>query len=77
MGPARTFEPKHALIVQNKDEVTLPLLLETLPTPKAFRDAIASLSPEQQRFARSYRAMQVAARGGAGAGGWGGGERWG
>ncbi len=59
MGPARTFEPKHALIVQNKDEVTLPLELEQLPTPKAFRDAIASLSPEQQRFARAYRAMQL------------------
>ena len=49
----------HALIVQNKDEVTLPLELEQLPTPKAFRDAIASLSPEQQRFARAYRAMQL------------------
>ena len=59
LGAGRTFEPKSALIVQNKDEVRLPLLLEQLPTPKAFRDAIASLSPEQRRFAQAYRAMQL------------------
>ena len=59
LGAGRTFEPKHALIVQNKDEVRLPLELEALPTPKAFRDAVASLSPEQQRFAKAYRAMQL------------------
>ena len=34
-------------------------MLETLPTPKAFRDAISSLSPEQQRFARAVRRMQL------------------
>ena len=59
LGAGRTFEPKSALIVQNKDEVRLPLMLEQLPTPKAFRDAIASLSPEQRRFAQAYRAMQL------------------
>ena len=37
----------------------VPLSLEQLPTPKEFKDAIASLSPEQQRFAKMYRAMQV------------------
>ena len=26
--------------------------METIPTPKEFRDAIESLSPEQQRFAK-------------------------
>jgi len=36
------------------------LLCETLPTPKEFKDAIESLSPEQQRFAKAYRAMQLA-----------------
>eukprot|EP00669_Euglena_mutabilis_P012933 TRINITY_DN7648_c0_g1_i1.p2 TRINITY_DN7648_c0_g1~~TRINITY_DN7648_c0_g1_i1.p2 ORF type:complete len:164 (+),score=62.96 TRINITY_DN7648_c0_g1_i1:408-899(+) len=33
--------------------------MEPLPTPKAFRDAIESLSPEQQRFAKALRAMQL------------------
>ena len=31
----------------------------TLPALKAFRDAIASLSPEQRRFAKAYRSMQL------------------
>lgn len=53
------FDPKHALILQNKDEVMIPLLLETIPTPKAFADAIESLSPEQQQFAKAFRAMQL------------------
>ena len=52
LGAHGTFEPKAALIVRNKDDVTLPLLLEQLPSAKEFRDAIASLSPEQQRFAK-------------------------
>ena len=34
-------------------------MLEQIPTPKEFRDAIESLSPEQQRFARAYRGMQL------------------
>lgn len=53
------FDPKHAIILQNKDEVMIPLLLETIPTPKAFTDAIESLSPEQQQFAKAFRAMQL------------------
>ena len=36
------------------------MLLEELPTSKEFKDAIKSLSPEQQRFARAYRQMQLA-----------------
>ena len=59
LGPNRTFEPKHALIIQNKDDLKIPLLVETLPTPKEFKDAIASLSPAQQRFAKAYRSMQL------------------
>jgi hypothetical protein len=54
------FDAQHAFIVQNKDLVTIPLLLETIPTPKQFRDAIESLSPEQQAFAKAYRGMQLA-----------------
>jgi len=57
-GPS-TLEPKDSIIIQNKDEVLIPLLLEELPTAKEFKDAIKSLSPEQQRFAKAYRSMQL------------------
>ena len=53
------FTPTFACILQNKDELRIPLDLEQIPTPKAFRDAIESLSPEQQRFAKAIRAMQL------------------
>lgn len=53
------FEPKAAIIIQNKDDLEIPLMLETIPTPKEFRDAIESMSPEQQRFCKAYRAMQL------------------
>merc|ERR1719399_2323268 len=59
MGPGGTFEPSHAIVLQNKDELSVPLSLAQLPTAREFKDAIASLSPEQQRFARAYRAMQL------------------
>ena len=59
MGPGGTFEPSHAIVLQNKDELTVPLALSQLPTAREFRDAIESLSPEQQRFAKAYRAMQL------------------
>jgi hypothetical protein len=54
-----TFDPKHAMILQNKDEVLIDLITDVLPSAKQFKDAIASLSPEQQEFARAYRAMQL------------------
>jgi hypothetical protein len=57
-GP-NTFDPAAAVIVQNKDELNIPLLLEQLPTSKEFKDAIASLSPVQQRFAKAFRSMQL------------------
>lgn len=56
----RVFQPKEAIIVTNKDTFINNLTLEQIPTPKEFRDAIESLSPEQQRFAKSYREMQLA-----------------
>ncbi len=34
IASADLFEPKYGIIVQNKDELLLPLLLETIPTPK-------------------------------------------
>ena len=47
--------------MKNKDELVIPLSLSEIPSPGEFRDAIASLSPEQQRFAKAFRAMQVGA----------------
>ena len=59
ISSATTFEPKHAVIVQNKDDLRIPLVLEAIPSPRDFRDAIESLSPEQQAFARAVRGMQL------------------
>jgi hypothetical protein len=59
IASADVFEPKFGVIVQNKDLLKIPLMLEQIPTPKEFRDAIESLSPEQQRFAKAFRAMQL------------------
>jgi len=59
VASASSFEPKYAAVVQNKDELTIPLDLSTIPTPKEFKDAIESLSPEQQSFAKAFRAMQL------------------
>lgn len=59
IASAELFEPRFGIIVQNKDLLKIPLMLEQIPTPKEFRDAIESLSPEQQRFARAYRGMQL------------------
>jgi hypothetical protein len=44
---ANELKPKYGMIVRNKDEITIPLDLQQIPTPKQFRDAIESLSPEQ------------------------------
>jgi len=57
-GPNK-FVPKNAIILQNKDEVLIPLLTEVLPSAREFKDAIASLSPEQQEFAKTFRGMQL------------------
>ena len=59
MAGPNQLEPKDAIIVQNKDEVLIPLVLNELPTAKEFKDAIKSLSPEQQRFAQAFRSMQL------------------
>ena len=57
--PENEFQPKHGIIVQNKDEFLIPLLTEVLPTPKEFKKAIESLSKEQRAFAKAYRSMQL------------------
>ena len=50
---------KHAIIVKDKDDLKIPLMMETIPTAKEFEEAISSMSPEQQRFAKAYRKMQL------------------
>lgn len=60
IADANTFAPTSAMIVKDKDDLRIPLMLETIPTPKEFRDAIESLSPEQQRFCKAFRSMQLA-----------------
>mmetsp|Transcript_99882 Transcript_99882/g.258080 ORF Transcript_99882/g.258080 Transcript_99882/m.258080 type:complete len:463 (-) Transcript_99882:220-1608(-) len=59
IASAHAFEPKYAAIVKDKDELSIPLDLTTIPTPKEFKDAIESLSPEQQNFAKAFRSMQL------------------
>lgn len=54
-----TFEPEHGIILQNKDELLIPLLLDEMPSAREFKDAISSLSPEQQRFAKAFRSMKL------------------
>jgi len=53
------FLPKAAIIVQNKDDLKIPLMLEQLPSAKEFDDFMIGLSSEQQRFAGAYREMQL------------------
>ena len=36
------FAPDHGIILKNKDEVVIPLLMEPLPPPTQFADAIES-----------------------------------
>lgn len=59
LGGASSFQPKHAVVIKDKDDLAIPLMLEALPSAKEFKDAIESLSPEQQEFAKAYRAMQL------------------
>ena len=54
-----TFEPEHGIILQNQDEVLIPLIMDEMPSAKEFKDAIGSMSPEQQRFAKAFRDMKL------------------
>ena len=60
MANNNCLQLKEAIIVRNKDTLTIPLLLNELPTGTEFLDAIEALSPEQQRFAKAFRSMQLA-----------------
>ena len=55
----KKFDVKHAIIIKDKDDLKIPLMMETIPTAKEFKEAISSMSPEQQRFAKAYRKMQL------------------
>ena len=59
MATNNVLDPEIATVVQRKDELDFLLKTEPIPAPKAFRDAIASLSPEMQRFAKAFRSMQL------------------
>ena len=59
LAAADVFDPVAAIVVSNKDDVVIPLLLETIPSPKEFQEAVESLSPEQHRFCKAYRGMQL------------------
>ena len=48
------------MIIKDKDDLKIPLMLESMPSAKEFQDAVSSLSPEQQRFCRAYRSKQLA-----------------
>jgi hypothetical protein len=58
-GPG-VFDPQYGMICQNKDEITIPLEVETIPSAGEFKAATVSISPEQQAFAKMYRGMQLA-----------------
>ncbi len=58
-GPS-LFDPQHGFLVQNKDDITIPLDMETIPSAKEFAEAVSSISPEQERFASLFRGMQLA-----------------
>ncbi|KAJ3147847.1 hypothetical protein HDU86_007842 [Geranomyces michiganensis] len=59
IASASEFEPVAALVVQNKDDLSLALSLENLPTAQEFAEAVESLSPEQRAFAKAVRALQL------------------
>jgi len=60
VASADSFSPTAAVVLRGEEALSVPLLLEALPTAREFRDATASLSPEQRRFAEAIRAMQLA-----------------
>ena len=53
------FLPKYGVILGSNEELSIPLSAELVPTAKEFNDAVESLSPEQQRFAKAYRSLQL------------------
>lgn len=54
------FHLSHAVTLRNGSSIDIPLRLAFLPSAGEFESAVASLSPEQQRFANAVRSMQLA-----------------
>jgi hypothetical protein len=50
VGP-KSFDPKYAMIVKDKDDFKIPLDFETIPSAKEFKESVSSISAEQKRFA--------------------------
>jgi hypothetical protein len=55
----RRMDVKNAMIIQNKDEVVIPLNLCRARAVGDFPGLVSSLSPQQQSFAQSAREMQL------------------
>jgi len=53
------FQCEAALLIRNSDDVTIPMMVETIPSAKEFKERIQSISDTQQRFAKQYRSMQM------------------
>ncbi|KAJ9460387.1 hypothetical protein DIPPA_02834 [Diplonema papillatum] len=58
IGGPDLFLPECAMLVQNRDEFHIPLVRKDMMAAEGAERILASLSPEQQRFARAYRQMQ-------------------
>jgi len=54
-----TFSPLNAIVVKDKDSLSIPLNIEHIPSPKEFKESISSLSDSQQSFAKQYRSLQL------------------
>jgi hypothetical protein len=50
------------MLLENNAEVFIPLLLTTIPSAKQFREAISSLSPEQQVMREHARQLRTLTR---------------
>ena len=53
------FLPKDAIILQNKDDVLVPLLAKVLPSTTKNSKMLSHLSPEQRAFAEAFCSMQL------------------
>ena len=56
---ANEFEPISGIVLKDKDNITIPLPMEQIPTAKEFQKQIESLSKEQSNFAKVIRSMQL------------------
>ena len=56
----RVVEATDACVIQAKDDLVVPLLLEGIPATNPSRDAVQSLSAGQREFCESFRKMQLA-----------------